>query len=178
VHDCGFIARCSLATDDSAQVRVNKIHELIADCRLGIHDISRTELDPVSNLPRFNMPLELGMFLGARRYGSPKQQRKLCLILDRERYRFQSFISDIGGQDVKSHGKDVASVIRVVRDWLRHASEARKRIVPGGPRMYERYQEFLGALPAICSELNLDSNDLMYNDYTTLVVGWLRQHSW
>jgi len=32
------------------------------------HDISRTELNEHS-LPRFNMPLELGLFLGASRFG-------------------------------------------------------------------------------------------------------------
>lgn len=41
------------------------------------------------------MPLELGLFLGAKRYGTGKQRTKLCLILDRERYRYQKYCSDI-----------------------------------------------------------------------------------
>ena len=49
---------------------------MIADCRYGIHDISRTELDRDSGLPRFNMPLELGIFLGAKRFGAEEQKRK------------------------------------------------------------------------------------------------------
>ena len=45
VHDCGFIPRCALEEDDASQVRIEKIYEIIADCRYGIHDISRIELD-------------------------------------------------------------------------------------------------------------------------------------
>jgi hypothetical protein len=60
VFDCGFQPRCALEADDAGQVRMEKIFDLIADCRLAINDLSRTDLDPATNLPRFNMPLELG----------------------------------------------------------------------------------------------------------------------
>lgn len=70
VHDCGFVARCALEIEDASQVRIDKIQNIIASCGLGIHDISRTELDSTWKLPRFNMPLELGLFLGAKRYGT------------------------------------------------------------------------------------------------------------
>ena len=73
VHDCGFVARCALEEGDASQVRIDKIYNIIEDCRYGIHDISRTELDEVSGLPRFNMPLELGIFLGAKRFGVEDQ---------------------------------------------------------------------------------------------------------
>jgi hypothetical protein len=95
VHDCGYIARSALEVDDASQVRIEKIAVIIGACRFGIHDISRTELDTATALPRFNMPLELGMFLGAKRYGRAEQKQKSCLILDVERHRYQKFISDI-----------------------------------------------------------------------------------
>ena len=76
VHDCGFMARCALEEEDTSQVRIDKIYAIIADCRYGIHDISRTELDEVSGLPRFNMPLELGIFLGAKKFGVKEQKKK------------------------------------------------------------------------------------------------------
>ena len=97
IHDCGFIPRCALEEEDASQVRIDKIYSIIADCRYGIHDISRTELDKGSGLPRFNMPLELGVFLGAKKFGIEEQERKKCLILDAEPYRYQQFISDIAG---------------------------------------------------------------------------------
>lgn len=118
VHDCGFIAHCTLEIDDAGRVRIESIYELIAGCRFGIHDVSRTELDEINQLPRFNMPLELGLFLGASRFGADYHQDKSVLILDREPYRYQKFISDISGQDIKSHEGIAEHAIRTVRDWL------------------------------------------------------------
>lgn len=76
VHDCGFIASCVLEEADASQVRIDKIYDIIAECRYGIHDISRTELDEVSGFPRFNMPLELGVFLGEKKFGIDAHKRK------------------------------------------------------------------------------------------------------
>ncbi len=123
VSVCGFVPRCSLEHDDASQVRLEKIYRLIGSSTFGIHDISRTELDGENQLPRFNMPLELGFFLGAKQFGSGRHRSKRCLILDRDRYRFQKFISDIAGQDIKAHGDSPEMVIRTVRDWLRSAAK-------------------------------------------------------
>ena len=92
IHACGFVARCTLESQDSSQARLEKIYNIIAECRYGIHDISRTELDSHNNLPRFNMPLELGIFLGAKRYGTAKDRKKNCLIVDKCQHRYQKFI--------------------------------------------------------------------------------------
>ncbi len=59
VIDCGFTPRCALEISNSAQTRLHKILDLIEECKLGIHDISRTENDAVNSLLRFIMPLEL-----------------------------------------------------------------------------------------------------------------------
>jgi hypothetical protein len=119
---CGFRPRCALEIDDSSEVRIDKIFKIIAECKLGIHDISRTELTSAGGLPRFNMPLELGMFLAAKRFGSAKQKQKICLILDSMPYRYQQFISDIAGQDIQVHNNSAKEAISVVRNWLRSAS--------------------------------------------------------
>jgi len=175
VHDCGFVARCALELDDGSEVRISKIFDLISECQFGIHDLSRTELDEATGLPRFNMPLELGIFLGAKRFGQGNQKRKQALILDREPYRYQQFVSDIAGQDVRAHHGDVHKVIGIVRDWLRTNTT---RIVPGGSKMVERYKLFLRELPLMCKELDLDLDQLIFNDLTTLVVEWLKENSW
>ena len=73
IHDCGFFARSALESDDGSEVRIRKIQDLVRICRYGIHDISRIELSQNSGLPRFNMPLELGIFLGAKSFGSGPQ---------------------------------------------------------------------------------------------------------
>ena len=178
VHDCGFKARCALEVDDSAQVRIEKIFDIIQECKFGIHDISRTKIDPTSALPRFNMPLELGVFLGARRFGQGRQREKICLILDKEPYRYQQYCSDIAGQDIRSHSGDIRRTITVVRDWLRSATTERDVIIPGGSRIFDRYALFFTDLPQLCTSLNLDQEELIYNDYTTLVVGWLQANPW
>ncbi len=177
VHDCGFQARCALEEDDGARVRVDKIYDIIEDCRLGIHDLSRTELDDDSRLPRFNMPLELGVFLGARRFGGKRQPRKRCLILDRERFRYQAYISDIAGQDIKEHHDDPSEAIAVVRNWLSYYAPE-EVMLPGGLKITERYGRFLAELPHMLEEVSIDESELIYNDFTTLLVGWLRANPW
>ncbi len=176
VQDCGFVPRCALESGDSAEPRIEKIFRLTGDCRYAVHDISMTDLDPVSGYPRFNLPLELGIFLGARRFGSTKQRRKSCLILDRERYRFQQFCSDISGQDPQAHNGDPATTIIRVRDWLR--GERPTVRYPSGKRMAARYAEFSEALPLICDGLNLDADELAFNDFTSAVEEWLKANRW
>ncbi len=172
VHDCGFIARCALEEEDASQVRIDKIYTIIADCRYGIHDISRTELDENSGLPRFNMPLEFGVFLGAKKFGVVEQKRKKCLVLDKELYRYQQFISDIAGQDIQAHNNEVETLVRVVRNWLRTASG--RQTIPGGNIIWERYQTFLWDLPQTVEECQLDVEDLIFNDYILVVEEWLK----
>lgn len=70
IYACGFRARSARELDDCGQTRIDKIEAIIEESQYGIHDLSRTEPDPENHLPRFNVPLELGLFLGARRYGS------------------------------------------------------------------------------------------------------------
>lgn len=171
IHDCGFIARCALEEEDASQVRIDKIYNIVADCRYGIHDISRTELDESSGLPRFNMPLELGMFLGAKEFGIEEQKTKKCLILDKEPYRYQQFISDIAGQDIHAHSNDVEVIIRAARNWLRTASD--RQTIPGGNIIWERYQTFLTDLPQMAEEHQLDVEDLIFNDYIFMIGKWL-----
>ncbi len=60
-YDCGFYPRTALEVDDSSQVRIEKITRIIRECRLAVHDISRTQLVRGTRLPRFIMPLVLGM---------------------------------------------------------------------------------------------------------------------
>jgi hypothetical protein len=175
ILECGFVARTAVEVDDSSQVRIDKVARIIAESRLGIHDISRTEPDPGSGLPRFNMPLELGMFLGAKRYGNPRQRQKRCLILDRERYRYQQFCSDIAGYDIRAHDNEPSIAIRIVRDWLRNAL-VDAGTFPGGSRIAGRYALFQSELPLICDLLGLDADELVFNDLTLLISAWLREN--
>jgi hypothetical protein len=66
VYDLGFVARCALE-DDAGDYRLSEIERIIEECRFGINDLSAVALDSVTRLPRFNMPLELGLFVGCKR---------------------------------------------------------------------------------------------------------------
>ena len=171
VYACGFTPRCALEIQDASQTRIDKIFRIIAECRYGIHDICRTEPDPVTSLPRFNMPLELGIFLGAKHFGDQRQKQKVCLILDRDKYRYQTFISDIAGQDITAHQDRKEELVKVVRDFLRNAS--RRTTIPGHLDILNRYNQFTMDLPAICARLGHDPGTLNYNDYSTIASEWL-----
>ena len=174
VAACGFVPRCTLELTDAAEVRIENIYRLIAECNHSIHDISRTEVeDQPYQLPRFNMPLELGIFLGAKRFGS-SSSRKRCLIMDRAPYRYKRFISDIGGQDIKAHDQSPATAIRHVRDWLQSAPG--KTAIPGGKKIWKDYQQFRRELPVIAEEAQLDPGQQTFLDYLQLVINWLKEH--
>jgi hypothetical protein len=174
VHDCGFQARCADEVSDGTEIRLMKLYRIIADCKYGIHDLSRTQLDSVNRLPRFNMPLELGLFLGAKQFGKGRQKQKNCLILDKDPYRLKIFCSDIAGQDPQSHGGTVPGAIRAVRDWLHSARSGRDARIPGAVVMNDRYEAFRAQLRAQCKRLRLDApSKLSFRDYATCVFGWL-----
>ena len=175
IFDCGFIPRCALEEDDSGNVRFNKIQKIIAECRFGVHDISRTELDDQTQTPRFNMPLELGVFLGAKHFGNKQQKGKVCLVLDREQYRYQAFISDIAGHDIRSHDNDPEEVITQIRNWLNTASG--RKTIPGGRAIIARWRQFEADLPAMCEKSSIEVDELTYNDRTNFISEWLRQYN-
>jgi hypothetical protein len=175
VYECGFVPHSALEVDDSSQVRIEKITTAIRDCRLAVHDISRVELDPATLLPRFNMPLELGIFLGAKSFGAGMQKRKACVILDTERYRYAKFISGIAGQDIRAHEADPGRAIEQVRAFLcTHIPPG--TLLPSGPMIIERYAEFRASLPDSCRLVRLDPARLSFRDLTTFITGWLDDH--
>jgi len=173
VHDCGFRPRCTLENVDSGDTRITKIIQLLKSCRYSIHDISRTQISAENRLPRFNMPLELGLDLGLRYSENLAWGQKKCVVLDRIQYRYQKFISDIAGQDIRSHGNDPSRVIRVVLDWLRTASE--RASIPGDTDILRRYRRFQRDLPRIIKTAGLRKATLGFVDYSNMAAVWLEQ---
>lgn len=167
---CGFRIRSALEIDDSGELRLEKIYRLVADCELSIHDISRTELDADSGLPRFNMPIELGICLGFRRF-SPRANKHRILVLDRERFRYQRFASDLAGVDIKQHESSPSAAIKAVRDFLSSTS-------PGLPTVghLERLLEtFEATLPAMAAALAQSVEELTFPDRVRHIEFFLDQ---
>lgn len=170
IYACGFRPRSAMELDDGGQTRIDKLYGLIGECRYGIHDLSRTELDVANQLPRFNMPLELGIFLGAKRFGGKAQSAKRLLILDVERYRYQRFISDLAGMDIHGHDGDATVALRKTRDWLANVS---RRQLPSADRVARLFQSFMADLPALAADLEFDHENIPYVDFERMIVGWL-----
>jgi hypothetical protein len=170
IQACGFRAMCARSRLNSSEVRLNKIIDIIGDCLYSIHDLSRTELDRTSALPRFNMPLELGIDIGCRAFGSG-QNHKSFLIFDRDRFRFQAYVSDIAGQDVVNHENDPERAIARVRDWLR--TETGRTDIAGATAMQSKYANFRSTLPSICEQFDLDIFALTFADLLFAVGIWL-----
>jgi hypothetical protein len=173
IQDSGFLPRCALEAVNAGESRFDKILEIISDCKYAIHDLSRTELDQASSLPRFNMPLELGLDLGCKEFGRGRCGGKSLLILDKEVYRYQKFISDLAGRDVASHSNSPKEVIMQVRKWLR--TESARPNIASGQIIYERYLEFELDLPKICGHPRVkhDPNNLAFADLTHVIFHWL-----
>lgn len=170
IRACGFLPRSARELDDGGQPRIEKLHGLIQECRYGIHDLSRTELDPVNQLPRFNMPLELGIFMGAKRYGPPRQREKRLLIFDTQQYRYQRFISDLAGMDIHAHGGEAERALVETRHWLTNVS---RRQLLGEQELLTRFRTFRAELPAMATELDLDPLRITYVDFELILAGWL-----
>jgi hypothetical protein len=174
VHDIGFRPRSALEASNAGEFRLAKIMNLISECKYSIHDLSRIEADATSGLPRFNMPLELGLDLGCRRYGRKFQREKVSLILDAEEHRYEAFISDIKGQDIKAHFSKEQTVIEVIRDWLSNELDPGFIIIPSGDNIYKRHQSFQQALPTICKSLKWNPSRLPYPDFSYVVATWTK----
>lgn len=173
VIQCGYTVRCALEADDTGATRIDRIYRLIEECRFGIHDIPRIEHDTVNNLPRFNMPFELGLFLGARRFGARSQRDKQCLVLEAERYRYQKYLSDIAGQDIRQHHNEPGNAVGAIRDWLAASRPKSAKPLPGATAIMRHYSEFQANLPAMLRAADLEPPELGFFDRANLMAQFL-----
>jgi hypothetical protein len=192
IIECGFIPRCASEAEDSGDIRIQKITEIIAECCFGVHDISRTERSfftrrdgTAEALPRFNMPLELGLFIGAQRFGSPLQRKKNYLVFDVERDRYRKFISDLAGQDIKVHAwpgsgalaaereRAINTLIIAVRNWLNTKAGG---VLTGGQVMGNRFHQFKTLLPTMATAYGENESVLSFYDLSALINAWIRQN--
>ncbi|HEV2352757.1 MAG TPA: hypothetical protein VGR89_00805 [Puia sp.] len=159
VYRCGFYPQTALDEDDGTEIRLLKIIRKMRSCRYGIHDLSRIELNP-SDLPRFNMPFELGIFFGAKYFGDIGQNRKNALVLERTRYTYQQFISDLNGIDTKAHNNNPVTAMLRVHSWLNTAS--RRKTIPGETLLRRQYDEFSALLPETAAETGYAVDDIPF----------------
>jgi hypothetical protein len=176
VLDCGLTPRLASEEADSGQLRLEKIRALILASRLSIHDISRMGPLRPGDLPRFNMPFELGLDLGCRFFGEPPFRTKKCLILESDRDRYRHALSDISGNDIRAHKGEAQILMGEVRNWLRVTTG---KNLPSGSRLWGRSVQFTGDLQISLAEVGFTQSEIQALEIAELVeytVRWIARN--
>jgi hypothetical protein len=172
IVECGFEPRIATEIDDSGEERIKKIKDLIKNSQYSIHDISRMEQH---HNPRFNLPFEVGFDLGCREFGEGEVKKKRCLILDREKYRFKKFLSDLSGSDIHEHSDEPRLLIREVRNWLR--TNTGMMLDDKGPnRIWTRFVESYSGYVNWKKSLGFSDEDieeLPVSEYIAYIRAWI-----
>jgi hypothetical protein len=155
-----------LAEDNASDFRLDKIIRLIKDAKYGVHDLSRTQISN-NGWPRFNMPFELGIFFGAKRFGLKEQKNKSALIFEKAQFSYQQYISDLNGVDTKAHNNEPETAVKKVRDWLSIASATLG--IPSSKIIQQEYKRFQLKLPGILKKSGFDLDDIPFNDFCEIV---------
>lgn len=169
ISACGCTVRSALEVVDSGELRLQKILRLLGQSKFSIHDLSRIELDPDSALPRFNMPLELGIALGMKHLGNAQVRTHALLVLDSERFRYVRFASDLAGVDISAHGNTPERAIRVARDFL----AVHRSALPNGDAIFSLYEVFENALPIMARAARQTVSSLTFIDRLRHVEAFL-----
>ena len=135
-----FNPRIASERFDSGEARINKICSLIKCSKYSIHDISRIQSRKKGEYYRLNMPLELGIDINCRLANEGILKSKTCLILEKDKYRYQKALSDLSNSDIKSHNNDPETLVLQVRNWF---TELGFKKAPSATRIWERFNEFM-----------------------------------
>ena len=168
---CGLKSKIS-QTRDSDNVRLEEIKQLIQQSRYSIHDLSRIEPSNVGDLPRFNMPFELGIDVGCKSYSN--RVDKKYLILEKLPYRYKEVLSDISGQDIKSHNDEPRLVIQLIRNWFR--SIFPRRTIARYSEIWDAYNEFQYDYREDMETYNLDPDyiwEIPFSELITNMKKWI-----
>lgn len=135
-----FEPRIALESLDSGTARIEKIIGLIAESQFAIHDLSRLQASRAGEYYRLNMPFELGLDVGCRRFKRGRWSAKKCLILEAQKYRYQAALSDMSNSDIAVHNDNPVDLVSQVRNWLNGAAALR---ATGPAQIWRQFNEFM-----------------------------------
>ncbi len=135
----GFYPRLAPENPDNATGRLDRIVDLVRSSKYSIHDLSRCKSTGANEFARMNMPFELGIDHGCRRFGPGELAGKSILILEEARHDYVKFLSDISGWDIHAHGGDYQKAVLHVRSWLVAQPGA---VAIGAARIQGKYADF------------------------------------
>jgi hypothetical protein len=111
----GLTPRATLEVPGGAR-RLDRIIDLIQECRYSFHDLSRVELDTATPAtPRFNMPFELGLAVACDRL-TPNQHT--WFVMESEPRRLLKSLSDLAGTDAYVHDGSPEGIFREIGNAL------------------------------------------------------------
>lgn len=172
-----FNPRIASERFDSGEARINKICELIKRCRYSIHDISRIRSRKRGEYYRLNMPFELGIDIGCRFSDEGILKSKTCLILEKERYRYQRALSDLSNSDIKNHNDNPETIVLQVRNWF---VELGIKNAPSATRIWERFNEFMADFSEARQKDDFKDRDLEsmpVPEYIDFIRQWLARNA-
>lgn len=140
IYYLGLTPRIALERLNSAEPRLQKIIELIQASKYSIHDLSRLKAERAGEFYRLNMPFELGVDIGCSVFKAGQWVNKKTLILESERFRYRTALSDLSGCDIESHGDDPEEAVTIVRNWLNHEAGLS---APGPARVWGSFNDFM-----------------------------------
>mgnify|MGYP001061533632 CR=1 FL=1 len=144
-------------TLNSAESRVEGIQDLISKAKYSIHDLSRMESSKKNELARFNMPFELGIDIGCRKFGNTNMNQKCLLIFDKIKYRYQKSISDLSGNDIEIHNDNPEIALRKFRNWI---FKIKRDKIDSANKIWRLYNEFNGDFFEIAKSNELADADI------------------
>lgn len=99
LHAFGMVPRTTLEIPGGVR-RLDRVMQLIADCRYSIHDLSRVQLSRSKpRAPRFNMPFELGLAVAHSKW----TRGHTFFVFEQNRQRLSKSLSDLDGTDPYIH---------------------------------------------------------------------------
>jgi hypothetical protein len=175
---CGYNPRIALERFDSAEIRLDKIKQLIDESILSIHDLSKIKSTKKNEYYRLNMPFEIGLDLGCKLYHSDtKYRNKRSLILEKEKYSYQKALSDISNSDVKCHSGEPEELVFEVRNWF---SELGCQNLVSGSTIWDDYNFFYTDFYDKRTKQGFRDKDIdkmPIREFTTFIEAWLSDNN-
>lgn len=173
-----FNPKIASERSNSAEQRIDKICEFIESSKYSIHDLSRLKSMKKNEFSRHNMPFELGIDYGCRKFAENHFGEKKFLILEKERYDYSKALSDLAGIDIKSHSDSAEDIIRVVRNWFVETVGLTKLKPPSV--IWNDFNEFMADFDAERRKdgfKDKDIYDMPTTEFIAFINEWLQNKS-
>jgi hypothetical protein len=170
----GYKVQIVSGNQNSGELRINKILELVKLSKFSIHDISRNQASRRNDFFRLNMAFELGIDFGCKSLHDDHRSKKF-LILDKEKYVYQKSLSDMSGFDITHHNNDPFKLIEIVRNWF--VNEENLQQVPSPHQIWNQFNsEFTSYFHENKSALGYSIDDiysLPTREYISTIEDWI-----